>query len=64
MQLIVPAYLVVLPDRANLVYTAVALIVLALLWSYHHWLTLIDRSQIPETNSLAVIHRLYVYISA
>ncbi|NJN54537.1 MAG: hypothetical protein HC804_07155 [Anaerolineae bacterium] len=58
----IPSWSSQLPDNANLVYTAVALVVLALLWTYHHWLTLVDRSQVAETNEMAVIHRLYVYL--
>ncbi len=58
----IPSWSMELPDRANLVYTAVALIVLAVLWAYHHWVTVVDRSQVAETNDLAAIHRLYVYL--
>jgi hypothetical protein len=58
----IPRWSVRLPDRANLLYTAVALIILALLWAYHHWVAVIDRSQVSETDVLAVIHRLYVYL--
>ncbi|HRQ37730.1 MAG TPA: DUF5671 domain-containing protein [Chloroflexota bacterium] len=61
-ELRIPSWSTQLPDGANLVYTAVALVILALLWAYHHWLTVVDRSQVAETNDLAVIHRLYVYL--
>lgn len=60
-QLQIPSWSSQLPDRANLVYTAVALAILALLWAYHHWVRVVDRSQITETDELAGIHRSYVY---
>lgn len=63
-QLTIPSWSMQLPDRANLVYTAVALIILSVLWAYHHWITVVDRSQVAETDELAVIHRLYVYLFA
>jgi hypothetical protein len=59
---LIPSWSIELPDRANLVYTAVALVILSILWAYHHWVTVVDRSQVAETNELAVIHRLYVYL--
>ncbi len=59
---LIPSWSNELPDRANLVYTAVAIVILAVLWAYHHWVTVVDRSQVAETNDLAAIHRLYVYL--
>lgn len=51
-----------LSDSSNLVYTMVAMVVLAAVWAYHYWVTVADRSQITETAVLAAIHRLYMYL--
>lgn len=59
---VIPSYSARLPDDATLVYTAVALLVLACLIAYHYWVTNLDKSQILETDSLAIIHRLFVYL--
>ncbi len=51
-----------LSDSSNLIYTLAAMVVLAGMWAYHYWVTLVDRSQITETAVLAAIHRLYMYL--
>lgn len=58
---VVQAWETSLPDGLVVLATAVAMVVLAALWAYHHWVALWDRSQVPENDGLALIHRLYVY---
>lgn len=60
----IPAWSNEVPDKANLIYTAVAMLVLALLWGYHFWVIRTNRRVISDTQTIDTIHRLYIYLFA
>ena len=51
-----------LPSQDMLVYTITAMLVLALLWSYHMWVIRTDRRTISNRETWDTIHRLYIYL--
>jgi len=57
----IPSWRSELPDGANLVNTAIAMIVLALIWGYHHQVVRANRRVMSETAVFDTIRRLYMY---
>ena len=52
-----------LPSQDMLIYTFAAMLVLALLWSYHMWVIRTDRRAISTNiQTWNTIHRLYIYL--
>ncbi len=58
---IVPYYENAIPDRANLIYTAVAILVLSLMLFYHARLLRAERRQAFRDPLQALLHRLFLY---
>ena len=60
--LIIPSYSSQLPDKANLVYTGSAILVLTLLWLYHFKLAGTSYKSAPDAAPVSTIRRLYIYL--
>ncbi len=58
----IPAWSSELPSQDNLIYTATAMLVLALLAGYHLWVIRTNRQVISDTETWDTIHRLAIYL--
>lgn len=59
---IIPSFSSQLPDRANLAFTAIPMVVLALLWVYHSRLARSSYGSAPDAAPAAAVRRLYIYL--
>jgi hypothetical protein len=60
--LIIPSYSSQLPDRANLVYTLVAMAVLTLMWFFHFRLAKTSYAGSADAAPVTTIRRIHIYL--
>jgi len=58
----IPAWSSELPSEDTLIFTFIAMLVLALLGVYHIWVIRTDRRTISNRETWDTIHRLYIYL--
>lgn len=58
----IPTWRSELPSKDTLLFTLIAMLVLALLGGYHMWVIRTNRRTISDTATQDTIHRLYIYL--